>query len=302
MNKKKKIKELKSSRGMTLLALIVTIIVLVILSAVGIHFVLENNGILNKTKEAKNETLKQAATEKINLKITNAQMETYVKEQRMPTLQELSDGLCEDDEIQYVKLQSKKIGSVSKIEVGEAESIFTKLKEYPYEFEINSSLQLESIDGIKVATNNTEGSSTNEQYNNLLNRVIELENQMERTKPVQLYSGDAKGDFTLSQSIDDFSTIEIIYRETSKANGLANSYMKVTPAELKSGVSLNAFAYIKDSSNNEFIQIFLCGLTINGTTATRSTTTYAYNIGQSTEVATVSGTGNISVVGVNGYY
>ena len=98
----------KQEKGITLISLVITIVVLIILSSVGIYLTLGNDGILNKAKEAKNETIKQAATEKMNLKITNIQIEKYGKEQRMPTLQEFADGLCEDDEIQYVELQSKK--------------------------------------------------------------------------------------------------------------------------------------------------------------------------------------------------
>ena len=150
---------MKNVKGITLISLVITIVVLIILSSVGIYLTLGNNGILNKAKEAKNETLKQAATEKMNLKITNIQIETYGEEQRMPTLQEFADGLCEDNDIQYVELQSKKTGSLNKIEVGNASSVFTKLKEYPYEFEINSSLQLASIDGVDVTINNNQASS-----------------------------------------------------------------------------------------------------------------------------------------------
>ena len=143
---------MKKEKGITWISLVITVIVLVILSAVGIYLALGNNGIVNKAEQAKEATLKEAATEKMNLKITNKQIEIYTQEQRMPTLQELSDELCEDNEIEYVELASKNVASLDKIEVGEAESIFTKLKDYPYEFEINSSLQLASIDGIKVAT------------------------------------------------------------------------------------------------------------------------------------------------------
>lgn len=146
---------MKNKKGITLISLVITIVVLIILLAVAIYLTLGNNGILNKAEQAKNETIKQTATEKMNLKITNIQIEKYAEEQRMPTLQEFADGLCEDNEIQYVQLQSKKVGSLNKIEVGQANSIFTKLKEYPYEFEVNSSLQLSSIDGIQVATSNT---------------------------------------------------------------------------------------------------------------------------------------------------
>ena len=175
INRPKKEEEpMKNRKGITLISLVITIVVLVILSTVGIYLTLGNNGILNKAEQAKSETTKQAATEKMNLKITNMQIETYAEEQRMPTLQEFSDGLCEDNEIEYVELQSKKVGSLSKIEVGDAESIFTKLKEYPYEFEINSSLQLASIDGIKVATNNETITINKEEYEQLLKDVAEL--------------------------------------------------------------------------------------------------------------------------------
>lgn len=76
-------------------------------------------------------------------------MKSYAKEQRMPTLQEIANDLCEDDEIQYVVTKSK-VGVLEKIEVGTADSIYTKLNEYPYEFEINSSLQLASVDGENI--------------------------------------------------------------------------------------------------------------------------------------------------------
>ena len=166
----------KNAGGITLIALVITIVVLIILASVGIFLSIGNNGILSKAQQAKNETTKQTATEKMNLKITNMQIEKYAKEQRMPTLQEFADGLCEDNEIQYVELQSKKVGSLSKIDVGDASSVFTKLKEYPYEFEINSSLQLASIDGVKVATNDTVTISK-EDYENLL-RYPDYTNQL----------------------------------------------------------------------------------------------------------------------------
>ena len=142
--------------GITLIALIITIIILLILAGVAIHFTIGENGILKNAEIAGEETNKQTATEKINLKITNTQMSTYAKEQRMPTLQELANNFCEDNEIEYVTLESKKIANLEKIDVGESTSIFTKLKEYPYEFEINSSLQLASINGIKIAQNNIQ--------------------------------------------------------------------------------------------------------------------------------------------------
>lgn len=146
---------MKINKGITLIALVITIVVLIILAGVAINLSLGENGIFNKAEQAKESTIKETATEKMNLKIINMQMETYGNKQRMPTLQEFADGLCADREIEYVQLQSKKMAALEKIEVGNANSIFTKLKEYPYEFEINSSLQLASVDGVKVESANT---------------------------------------------------------------------------------------------------------------------------------------------------
>ncbi len=149
---------MKKQKGITLISLVVTIIVLIILASVSISLIFaENNSLIGTAKEGVNKTKEQIATEKINLKITNSQMNSYATSQRMPTLQELANDFCEDSEIQYVTLESKKVASLEKIDVGEATSIFTKLKEYPYEFEINSSLQLASIDGVKIANNTSSG-------------------------------------------------------------------------------------------------------------------------------------------------
>ena len=56
MNKKEKFKQLKSKNGITLIALVVTIIVLIILAAVSINLVLGDNGIITKAKEGKQNT------------------------------------------------------------------------------------------------------------------------------------------------------------------------------------------------------------------------------------------------------
>ncbi len=144
---------MKNKKGITLISLVITIIVLIILASVAIYLSLGNNGIYTRTKQAKESTNKQTATEIINLKITNCQINKYAEKQEMPTLQELSDVLYEDNEIQYVALESK-VADKEKVTVGNKTSIFTKLNQYPYEFEINSSLQLASINGVKIANNN----------------------------------------------------------------------------------------------------------------------------------------------------
>ena len=44
----------KQEKGITLIALVVTIVVLLILAGVSINLVLNNNGVISKAKDAKN--------------------------------------------------------------------------------------------------------------------------------------------------------------------------------------------------------------------------------------------------------
>ena len=124
--------------GITLISLVITIVLLIILASVGIYLSLRDNGILNRANDAKELTNKQTATEKINLKITTAQMNSYVEKQVMPTLKEVSEVLRNDSEIEYVTEKSQ-IASV-KYEVGEKpKSIYTKLNEDRKSTRLNSS-------------------------------------------------------------------------------------------------------------------------------------------------------------------
>ena len=146
--------------GITLISLVITIIVLIILASVSIYLSLGNNGIFTRAKEAKEATNKQEATDIINLKITTAQMNKYAEKQEMPTLKELSEVLKEDKEIAYVTENSKVAIAEYNVPSENPSSIYTKLNKYPYEFEINSSLQLASVDGIQVAEIQPDSNST----------------------------------------------------------------------------------------------------------------------------------------------
>lgn len=66
---------MKKEEGITLIALVVTIIVLIILAGVSINLVLGNNGIITKAKEGKEDYTKARLKEELELKITELQME-----------------------------------------------------------------------------------------------------------------------------------------------------------------------------------------------------------------------------------
>ena len=168
------------NKGITLIILVIIIIIMLILAGVVITLALGNNGLIGKAKKAKEETNKQTAIEQINFKIANSIMKKYTEEQRNPTLQELANDFCEDDEIEYVELESKKLASIDKIEIGENKSFFTKLKKYPYEFEIGNTLKIVKIDGEKIEDKTDYGdiAVSSEEVKQLKVKLEETQNKL----------------------------------------------------------------------------------------------------------------------------
>ena len=79
MNKKLKIKQ---EKGITLIALVVTIVVLLILAGVSISLVINNNGVISKAKEAKNQYAEAQTNDEKQLEETSDwidEMETGIK-------------------------------------------------------------------------------------------------------------------------------------------------------------------------------------------------------------------------------
>ena len=265
------------NKGITLIVLVITIIVLLILAGITIATLTGDNGILNKTDKASEETDKQTATEIINLKITEAQIASYTEKQQMPSLQFLADSLCEDEEIEYVELMTQKTASIGEtklksITVGEAKSIFTKLKQYPYEFEINGALKLVSINGIQVSNKETDNSDNEElkaELENLKSEVAGLKEGMENLKnstimnqrvkllssPVSIalpITGWEEGDFAnieLLDSIENYKYLEIQFDyESSQMLGLCAVETIVKATEQLNYINSNDFRNSKGSS------------------------------------------------------
>ena len=74
MEKNKSIKMLRKEKGITLIALVITIIVLLILSGISISMLTDNNGILSRAMEAKEKTEVSALKERVKLDIFEKQL------------------------------------------------------------------------------------------------------------------------------------------------------------------------------------------------------------------------------------
>lgn len=92
---------MRDTRGITLIALIITIIVLLILAAVSIATLTAENGILSKAKIAKIRTEYTSAKEIIELKLMEIQAECHYQ-QKEYTIEEIEKNI-EDEKIKKDK-------------------------------------------------------------------------------------------------------------------------------------------------------------------------------------------------------
>ena len=157
MESKRKRKE----RGITLIALVITIIVLLILAGVSIAMLTGQNGILTQAQNAKNETEKASVIEQARLDILEKQTEkngtTIYKENLKDILDKYFEGVTDDFTLD-TKLQTKPEYGDYQIPVSEIYN--GELKDKP------------KTAGEVLVPNESEGTSPYVQYNGMLCRVF----------------------------------------------------------------------------------------------------------------------------------
>ena len=168
MENERNIKQLiKTSNGITLIALVITIIVLLILAGVTIATLTGDNGILTQAGNAKEATQKAEAQEEVNLALANLKIE---ENQRDISQDEKKKILFEELKQFYPEQEPESIVSV------EGEKIFIKHRGY----EFNESIEFDAEVWDKTAApencfiwgSDTEGE---EGYNIIIGYTEELE-------------------------------------------------------------------------------------------------------------------------------
>ena len=106
-------KNVKRNKGITLIALVITIIVLLILAAVVLNLIMGENGIFSKANRAKERTNYSQAKEDIDLSILETQTRTRTEENRKANLKDVVETLQSDTRYEYdVFLQSQQVASL----------------------------------------------------------------------------------------------------------------------------------------------------------------------------------------------
>lgn len=103
-------------------------------------------------------------------------------------MQDIADSFCEDQETEYVDVQTRKTSSLEKIEVGQNEAIYVKLKKYPYEFKIDKNIKIATIDGEEISgdsegtsgsgTGGSTGSINSEEYKKMQENIEQLQKEI----------------------------------------------------------------------------------------------------------------------------
>lgn len=89
------------NKGITLIALVITIIILLILAGITINLVLGNNGILTKAKEAKASYTKASILEKVQMALTEYNIEK-IKQDEETEVTDALNYLLEKDIFEYI--------------------------------------------------------------------------------------------------------------------------------------------------------------------------------------------------------
>lgn len=223
-------KILKNSSGITLVALVITIIILLILAGITITAIGGKEGIFNIAKESTDKSIEETAIEEIKLLVYEIQMESQGK----VTLQQIVKKLEEDRKNTYIVTTKTQISSlttqgglgitdVSEI-TDETEAIYVTNTKYGYEVKVTSSLNVSSS---TITENKKEENSgvkltsiTPENYGDYVKYNVDLG-----------IDGDQDGDTT---DIDDW---RIFYNDGSNVYLIAADYLPNTllPTETDMG-------------------------------------------------------------------
>lgn len=127
MEKNKSIKMLRKEKGITLIALVITIIVLLILAGISIAMLTGQNGILNKAAEGRQESVKGQAKDEVSLAVNNLMIEDKLKN----LTQEQKRTMLENDVKKYKEDSTVEISGTGFL-----------IKHRGYEFEVSNNFQI----------------------------------------------------------------------------------------------------------------------------------------------------------------
>ena len=161
-------KKLTKNSGITLIALVITIIVLLILAGVTIMSVTGENGILSRSISAREETKKAQALEELKEKI----MEVQIDKKGDATLQDIIEALESDTKNNY--MVSTELATITNTMPNLADKTELYVLYKDYWFKINSKLEVSFVKDSDSNDNNSEESGKDEKEEKEDENVVKI--------------------------------------------------------------------------------------------------------------------------------
>ena len=140
MNKNTKIQE---NKAITLIALVITIIVLIILTGVAINLAFGQNGLVAKAKQASENYRIAKEKEELELEIVDIQTQTIKEEGRIATLQDLYNKI---DKLKYtIELSNKEIANLDSTIANPTYALVNKIESNIY-FTVDKKLEITKVE------------------------------------------------------------------------------------------------------------------------------------------------------------
>ena len=140
MNKKTKIQE---NKAITLIALVITIIVLIILAGVAINLTLGQNGLVTRAKQASENYRIAKEKEELQLEIADIQTQTIKEEGRVATLQDLYNKI---DKMKFaIEISNEKIADIDSTIVNPTYAVVNKIESNIY-FTLDKKLEIIKVE------------------------------------------------------------------------------------------------------------------------------------------------------------
>ena len=124
--------KLKNKRGITLIALVVTIVVLLILAGVSISLILDNNGIIQKSKDAKREYVQARANEQADLDKVDSWIDNVLNAPDVVEPENIDDWIYTEEDDGTITLNCYKGGDTEVVIPNYINGMPVKKIEYDY--------------------------------------------------------------------------------------------------------------------------------------------------------------------------
>lgn len=244
-----KVQKLKNKKGITLIALVITLIILLMLAGITVVALSGENGLFSKTKQAREKYSIGEAKEKLTTKLMQLQTEVTDEEQRSATIEDINKLVDENSKYYDKEIESVKDRNENKL-----------VKMSGYYFEVDGQLNIVgNIDASELAVTETtyKVNSTN---GNIMNVTVNIKNEIGIQKVIKPDNNEVTLAGTKEQVAIDYD-VEDGKEYKFKVQLIGSDEQK----EYTLKANLNAKPEIKQNKSNAYPTITEYGIEINKT-------------------------------------